>query len=95
MFYKISVAGTGATTGAASASVAIPNDSSGNRAKYLLVTAQGSSYVLPGASGVTATTSSPIVNAGQALLLDVSGHTHIAHLQLTAGQRVVFTPVEL
>ena len=95
MFYKISVAGTGATAGAASARVAIPNDSTGSRAKHLLVTVAGNTYIQPGDSSVDATTSSAIAAIGVPLMLDVTGHTHIAYLELAAGQRVTFTPVEM
>lgn len=91
---KIAANGSSATTGASSATIAIPNDSSGVRAKTVLITVQGATYVLPGASGATATTASTIVNAGSPLLLDVNGHTHIAHLQLTAAQAIVVSPVE-
>lgn len=91
---KITTVGTGATSGAASATITIPNDSSGSVARKVLITVEGSTYVLPGASGVTATTSSIIVNPESPLLLDVRGLTHIAHLQLTAAQRITVTPVE-
>lgn len=91
---KIMAQGSGATSGAASATIAIPNDSTGAAAKKVLVTVQGSTYVLPGASTVTATTSSIIVSADSPLVLDVMGLTHIAHLQLTAAQRITVVPIE-
>lgn len=91
---KIAANGSSATTGASSATIAIPNDSSGNRAKTVLISASGATYMLPGASGVTATTSSTIIPHNVHLLLDVTGHTHIAHLQLVAAQQIVVTPVE-
>jgi hypothetical protein len=91
---KITTNGSGATTGAASATIAIPNDSTGNKAKYVMITVQGATYVLPGPSGATATTSSMIVNADSPVVLDVQGLTHIAHLELTTGQRITVTPIE-
>jgi len=91
---QITDEGTGATTSGSSATIAIPNDSSGNAARTVLVTVEGSTYVLPGPSGATATTSSIIVTEESPLLLNVVGLTHIAHLQLTAAQRITVTPVE-
>lgn len=91
---KITVEGSGATTGAASATIAIPNDSSGERATKVLITVQGAAYVLPGASVVVATTSSIIVSHDAPLMLEVHGLTHIAHLQLTAAQAITVTPIE-
>ena len=91
---KITTAGAGAATGIASDTIAIPNDSSGSRAAKVLITVEGATFVLPGPSGATATTSSIIVSHDAPLLLDVHGLTHIAHLQLTAAQRITVTPVE-
>jgi len=91
---KITVNGSGAITAAASATIAIPNDVSGARAKRVMVTVEGATFVLPGASTAVATDASTIVNPGSPLLLDVYGVTHIAHLELTAAQRIVVTPLE-
>jgi len=89
---QITTEGTGATTSGSSATIAIPNDSSGNPARTVLVTVEASTYVLPGLSGATATTSSIIVE--EPMMFNVVGLTHIAHLQLTAAQRITVTPVE-
>lgn len=94
MIIKITTEGTGATTANSSATIAIPNDSSGTRASTVLITVEGSTFVLPGASTAVATTSSIIVNLDSPLVLDVHGLTHIAHLELTAAQRITVTPVE-
>jgi hypothetical protein len=91
---KIASAGAGATTGASSATIAIPNDGSGSPANRVIVTVQGATYVTAGSSSATATTGDVIVNAGSPLVLDTHGQTHIAHLQLTAAQRITVTPVE-
>jgi len=91
---QITTVGTGATTGAASAAITIPNDSSGNPARSVLVSVQGSTYVQPGITGLAATTGSMIVNPGYPVLLNVVGLDVVAHLQLTAAQRIVVTPVE-
>ena len=91
---KITTEGTGATTGGTSATIAIPNDSSGERATKVLVTVEGATYVLPGASTATATTSSIIVSHSAPLMVEAHGLTHIAHLQLTSAQRITVTPIE-
>ena len=91
---KITVEGTGATTGAASAVIALPVDASGVRAEKVLITVEGASYVLPGPSTAVATTESIIVSHSAPLVIDVRGLTHIAHLQLTAAQRITVTPVD-
>lgn len=91
---KITTEGSGATTGGSSATIAIPNDSSGETATKVLITVEGATYVLPGPTGATATTSSIIVSHDAPLALDVMGLTHIAHLQLTAAQRITVTPIE-
>ena len=91
---KITVEGTGGTTGAASAAIAVPVDASGVRAEKVLVTVEGSSYVLPGLSTVVATTESIIMSHDSPMMFDVRGLTHIAHLQLTAAQRITITPVD-
>lgn len=91
---KISVEGVGATTSGTSARSAIPNDSTGNKAKYVLVCSGGTVFFLPGNSSVDATNSSPVVGADSPVLLDVSGHSHIAYLEGTTAARITITPVE-
>jgi len=91
---QITTNGTGALSTGTSSAVAIPNDSTGSRARTLLVSVEGATYILPGASTVTATTASPVVEAGEPLLVNVTGLTHVAILELTVGQRVTLTPVE-
>lgn len=91
---KILSEGTGATTAGTSATIAIPNNSAGDAARKVLITVEGATYVLPGSSSATATTSSVVVHPSSPLVLDVVGISHIAHLQLTAAQRITVTPIE-
>ena len=70
---KITTEGTGATTAGTSATIAIPNDSSGERATKVLITVE---------------------SHNEPLVLEVHGLTHIAHIQLTAAQRITVTPIE-
>ena len=91
---KITTEGTGGTTAGTSATIAIPNNSAGSKANKVLISVGGLTYVLPGPSGATATTSSIIVDSGSPLVLDVQAPTHIAHLQSTARQPLTATPIE-
>lgn len=91
---KITENGSSATTGAASATIAIPNNSAGKPALKVMITVEGLTHVLPGTSAAVATTASTIVSASAPLLIDTVGISHIAHLQLTAAQLIVVTPIE-
>lgn len=86
--------GTTVTTGAASASVAIPTDSAGNRPNYVRVAATGESYVMPGTSTVVATANSLLVQPSDSVILALGGSTHIAYIQGTASAKVSITPLE-
>jgi len=90
---QITGEGTGVTSSGTSQAITIPNDSSGNKARTVLVTVEGSTYVLPGI-GATATTSSIIVSLSSPMVFNVVGLTTISVIQLTAAQRVTVTPVE-
>ena len=92
---KIVAAGAQATTGASSAVTAIPNDSSAKTARYVYIQAAGAAFILPGQSGSSVTAAGGIaVNANSGLLLDVSGCTHIAHIQSGSSTTVNISPVE-
>jgi hypothetical protein len=94
-FNVVIAQGVQVTTGAASAAQAIPNDASGQRAKFVRVSSKATAYVQPGASTVTATTASILISASEALYLNVLGMTHIAHIQETAATIVNITPLEV
>jgi len=89
-----------AITNGASASVAIPNRSDGTRARWVLISIEdpsGTFYLQPGNSGVTAsTTTSPCFTMNQGpIVLDVTGHTHIAaRLVTVASSNLKVTPLE-
>lgn len=95
----IAVAGasSGLTAGSASAAAAIPNDAAGNVAKYVRVAAKGNIYVRPTQSGGTVTTGNGVlVTISDALLLNVSGFTHIAHIRDGASDvGFTITPIEM
>jgi hypothetical protein len=96
-FNVMDVAGTpvSATTGAASAVLALPLASDGSRARWCFVsTVAGSCYVMPGLSGTTVVAGSaiPVTTAG--FFLRTRGYTHIAHIQITGAQTLVVVPLE-
>jgi hypothetical protein len=93
----ITVATTGATlvTGAASASVAIPVASDGNRPRYIRVAGLNACYVKLGTSGVSATNADTLIQPADAVILNVPmGITHIAAIQDSAAGRVNIVPLE-
>lgn len=90
----IAINGTTVTTGAASAAVPIPVNSSGSRPLYIRVAATVESYVQMGGAAVTATANSVLIQPADAALFAVGGHTHIAHIQGATTGRVNITPLE-
>lgn len=90
----IAADGTTVTTGAASARVAIPVNSSGSRPLYIRVTSVAEAYVQMGGSSVNATANSVLVQPADSQIFAVGGHTHIAYIQGTAATRVNITPLE-
>ncbi len=88
-------AGTTVTTGAASASVALPNTSAGTRPYYIRVTASAESFVRLGTSaGVTATGNDLLIQPADSVILSTAGCTHIAYIQGVAAARVNIIPLE-
>lgn len=94
-FMTIGATGIQVTAGAASASVAIPNDASGTRARYVRVLSNGNCYIRPGQSGVTATVNDFYLNPNEGVVLNVLGCTHIAYLQDGASRTINITPLEV
>lgn len=92
----ISVHAVGATvtTGAASANVAIPNDSAGNLPRYIRIAATVESYVKVGNASVAATTNDIMVQPADAVILAVSGAVKVAYIQGTATGKVNILPLE-
>lgn len=90
----VAVAGTTVTTGASSASVAIPNAADGNRARFVMVTAKATAYIKFGGAGVTATASDILVGPGAPVVFAAKPFTHVAHLQETGATLVNIVPVE-
>ena len=97
-FGVYALAGTpvSATTGASSATVALPNCADGTDARWVYVaTVAGSCYVMPAQSGgsVAAGAGFPVTTAGA--ILNVRDFTHLAHIQITGAQTLVVVPLEV
>lgn len=93
--YTIAGASVNATTGAASAVLALPDASDGTDARRVLVqTVAGSCYVRAGVAAATVTAGTGLVVTTTPIALNVRGNTHIAHIQITGAQTLVVTPLE-
>jgi hypothetical protein len=91
---KIAATGLQVTTGGTTAAAAIPNDSSGNRARWVRLQALANCYVRPGVSTVVATVNDVLLSPNEAVVLDVNGMTHIAHIQEAVGAKFNISPLE-
>lgn len=90
----IVTSGANITTSGTSARVAIPNDQSGKRAKVVRVTCTLAAYVKPGDSTIAAAAADILLNPEHELLLNVSGATHIAAIQVASAGVVNVVAVE-
>lgn len=93
-FLTVSATGANIATSATSANVAIPNTSAGQRPRFVRVHATAAAYVRMGPSAPTAAAGDMIVDPASPVILNVSGHTHIAALQVAAAGIVNVTPLE-
>jgi len=95
--YKVQKAVTVAT-GPASAVVAIPTTAAGTAAKVVRVTcafANEYCYIMPGQAGTTVAVASGLgIGGASDMYLDVSGCTHIAHIQGSAAANLNIAVVE-
>lgn len=93
----ISVGATGAnvTTSGTSASTAIPNDSSGNKAKYCAISATAAVHVRWGAGAQTAVATDFMLNPNtQPVIIQTSNADNFAAIQDSTGGKVNIAPVE-
>jgi hypothetical protein len=90
----ITTVGFTAATGASSARTAIPNDSAGNRPRYIRVSGINECYVKLGDSSVAATANDILIQPADSVILAVSGSTNIAYIQGTAAGKVNVVPLE-
>jgi len=90
----ITAVGFTAATGAASANTAIPNNSAGERPRYIRVAGINECYVKLGAAGVTATANDILIQPADSVILAVSGATNIGYIQGTAAGKINVMPLE-
>lgn len=92
----ISVMKTGVTlaTSAASASVAVPTDSSGVVPTKIRIAATQDCYVKLGQSGVTAVAGDMLLQAGDSVVLATSKSPYIAALQVSAAGILQISPID-
>jgi hypothetical protein len=94
-FATITVTGVNITTGAASASAALPVASSGEIARFYRLTATAYAHFRLGAGSATAVATDAMLIPGESLVVDVPrGLTHIAAIQDTAAGTVNVAPLE-
>jgi hypothetical protein len=94
---SITVLATGVsiTTGAASASSALPTMLSGERPRYIRVSGINACYARLGTSGVVATSTDTLIQPADAVIMAVpSGVTHIAAIQDSAAGKLNVVPLE-
>lgn len=90
----VNVTGVNITTGAASASAAIPNTSAGVVARYVRVMATAFAHVKVGKGSATAVATDTLVGPNCDLILNVAGADTIAAIQDTAAGVVNIVPLE-
>jgi hypothetical protein len=96
-FESITIAAVGlqVTTGAASAVAAIPLNQNGTKPKYVRLQAiTAVCYIKPGLAAAVATINDAPLSPNEALILNVAGFSHIAHIQSTAAEKFNITPLE-
>ena len=92
--YSVQATGTQVTAGGASARVAIPNDASGRRARFIRLQVTSNAYVRAGDSTVVATVNDVLLSPNFDVVLDVMPNTHIAYLQEAPGAKINISPLE-
>jgi hypothetical protein len=91
----ISKTGANITTGAASADITIPLDSSGNVPRYLRLSATAACTFRTGSGAQTAVATDCQIQPGDSLIISLpGGHTHIAAIQVTVAGQLNVTPLE-
>lgn len=94
-FITVTAVGSTITTGAASTSITIPNDSAGNVPRYVRVSATAACYVKLGVSAATATANDILVQPADAVVLHIpSGITKIAAIQDSVAGKCNVVPLE-
>lgn len=92
---SVNAVGSTMTSGAASTSITIPNNSAGEAPRYVRVSATAAAYVKLGVSAATATANDILVQPADSFILHVpSGITKIACIQDAAAGKVNVVPLD-
>lgn len=94
---SVNTVGTTITTSGTSASANIPNDSAGNKPRYIRVAATAAAYVKisTAATNAAATTNDILVQPADAIILHVpSGVTKITAIQDSGAGKVNVVPLD-
>lgn len=92
---RVTNTGVNLTTGAASVSSALPNNSAGLPPRYVVVTATAAAHIRFGKIAATAIATDLMIVPGMGMLLDVKGFDFVAAIQDTATGTVNIAPVEM
>lgn len=90
----VAVPGVTIVASASSQRVVVPEDASGNRARFCQITTTGAAHVLPGNSTVTATGDCLMVVADRPVILATKAFSTIAVIERQAGSVVNIVPLE-
>lgn len=92
---SVNSVGTTITTGAASASATIPNDSAGNIPRYVRVASTAACFIKLGVAAATATANDMLIQPADAVILHIpSGITKIAAIQDTVAGKLNVVPLD-
>lgn len=88
--------GTTVTSGAATANVAIPNDSNGTSARVVMLTAGANAgvHVKLGTTNAVVATANDLMIGATPVVVNARGYTWIAYIQETAATKLQIAPVE-
>lgn len=93
-FVTVVSTGVNITTSGTSASATIPNDASGNVAKYIRVSASVAAYVRLGKTTATAVTTDMMVIPADSVIMATAGNDKIAAIQVSGAGVVQVSPLE-
>lgn len=91
---SVGAVGSSVTTGAGSANTPIPNDASGNRARFVRLLATTGCYVKLTKGAGTCTTNDVQLASGWPDIFDCHGFDTINYLQLSAATNLNIIPLE-
>ena len=92
--YSPGATGTTVVSGAASASTAVPNDTSGGRAKQVRLMVTGNLYVKFTSGAGTATANDMLLSPNFDVLVNCRQYDTISYIQETAAAKLNITPLE-